>query len=250
MARTFIIDEMVGSRGLIRRDEFVKIITSALYSLGYGKAGALLEEESQIKLHPSSVTSFMQLVLEGKWDDSITILREFGLSPETKKCATFVILEQKYLEHLQSGNTKDALLTLRNEISPLCINTNRVHQLAACLVSHSQIIIPSTETIFVSSRQEILENLQKLLPAEVIVPERRLEQLVEQALDRQRESCVFHNILDSGLSLYIDHRCESHQIPSENIQVLQAHGGEVWYVQFSHNGKYLASAATDRMVYI
>uniref|UniRef100_A0A803MNP2 CTLH domain-containing protein n=1 Tax=Chenopodium quinoa TaxID=63459 RepID=A0A803MNP2_CHEQI len=96
MTRIFFIDEdayMVGSRGVIRR-------------------------VNSLKSSPMPCILSVMLVLEGKWDDSITILREIGVSPETKKCATFVILEQKFLEHLQSGNTKDALLTLKNEISP------------------------------------------------------------------------------------------------------------------------------------
>ena len=33
-------------------------------------------------------------------------------------------------------------------------------------------------------------------------------------------------------------------------QILEAHDDEVWFVQFSHNGKYLASASNDRSAII
>ncbi|GMH19781.1 hypothetical protein Nepgr_021622 [Nepenthes gracilis] len=242
--------EMIGTKGVIRKQEFIKIITRALYSLGYNKTGALLEEESGIPLHSSKVSLFMQQVLDGKWDESVATLHDIGLSDETVRSASFVILEQKFLELLQQEKTMAALNTLRNEISPLYRNVKRVHELAACIISHSQCIVSRHGTLSVSSRSQILEKLEKILPAAIIIPERRLENLVEQALDVQRESCVFHNSLDSELSLYSDHQCGRNQIPSKTLQILQAHNDEVWYLQFSHNGKYLASASKDQLAII
>ncbi|OEL38620.1 WD repeat-containing protein 26 [Dichanthelium oligosanthes] len=69
-----------------------------------------------------------------------------------------------------------------------------------------------------TSRLKLLEELQKVLPPTVMVPERRLENLVEQALIVQRDACYFHNSID-GLSLYIDHHCGKDQIPSRTLQV-------------------------------
>ncbi|GAB4825600.1 WD repeat-containing protein 26 [Ancistrocladus abbreviatus] len=243
-------EEMVGRRGVIRKQEFIKIITRALYSLGYDKTGALLEEESGIPLHSSIVSLFMQQVLDGKWDESVATLHEIGVSDESVKFASFVILEQKFLELLQKEKTMDALNTLRNEIAPLHINMKRIHELAACVICRSPCVVSSCGAPSVSSRSEILEKLQKVLPAAIIVPERRLEQLVEQALDVQRDSCVFHNTLDSELSLYTDHQCGRSHIPSQTLQILEAHKDEVWYLQFSHDGWYLASASKDQSAII
>ncbi|KAF9608313.1 hypothetical protein IFM89_008935 [Coptis chinensis] len=53
-------EEMVGSKQVIKKVEFVRIITKVLYSLGYEKSGALLEEEFGILLHSSVVSLFRQ----------------------------------------------------------------------------------------------------------------------------------------------------------------------------------------------
>ncbi|KAK6942341.1 WD40 repeat, partial [Dillenia turbinata] len=156
-----------------------------------------------------------------------------------------------------------------------------------------------------------------------MIPERRLEHLAEQALDVQRDSCVFHNSLDSEFSLYLEHQCSRNQIPSQTFQlqpetatptiliwlilrelnrldvegskltltttycasdyspnaadppaatkkviltlvhrlttttttsmirkILEAHKDEVWFLQFLHNGKYLASLSKDQTAII
>ncbi|XP_077220780.1 WD repeat-containing protein 26 homolog [Tasmannia lanceolata] len=246
--------EMVGSKGLIKRVEFVRIITKALYSLGYERSGALLEEESGIPLHSSMVTLFRTQVLDGNWDGSVATLQKIGLQDENVlKSASFLILEQKFFELLEKERVMDALKTLRSEIVPIGINKNRVHELSGCIVSPSQSALlgfTTQDNASANLRLKLLEKLQKLLPPTVMIPERRLEHLVEQALNVQREGCVFHNSLDSALSLYSDHQCGKDQIPSRTLQVLQAHLDEVWFLQFSNNGQYLASSSNDRSAII
>ncbi|KAL0648364.1 hypothetical protein Bca4012_046655 [Brassica carinata] len=238
-------DETIGSKGVIKKSEFVRIITRTLYSLGYGKAGAMLEEESGIPLHHSFVETFMEQVRDGKWDESIVTLHRIGLLDEKDvKAASFLLLEQKFLELLKFDKIAEALGTLRNEIEPLRINTKRVHELASSLILSG----PGKENV--SSRSKVLEELQSLLPASVIIPEKRLESLVESSLHIQRDTCVFHNTLDSDLSLYSDHQCGKHQIPSQTVQILESHTDEVWFLQYSHNGKYLASSSKDQTAII
>ncbi|CAN6866130.1 unnamed protein product [Brassica oleracea] len=238
-------DETIGSKGVIKKSEFVRIITRTLYSLGYGKAGAMLEEESGIPLHHSFVETFMEQVRDGKWDESIVTLHRIGLLDEKDvKAASFLLLEQKFLELLKFDKIAEALGTLRNEIEPLRINTKRVHELASSLILSG----PGKENV--SSRSKVLAELQSLLPASVIIPEKRLESLVESSLHIQRDACVFHNTLDSDLSLYSDHQCGKHQIPSQTVQILESHTDEVWFLQYSHNGKYLASSSKDQTAII
>ncbi|XP_077244579.1 WD repeat-containing protein 26 homolog [Tasmannia lanceolata] len=247
-------EEMLGSKGVIKRVEFVRIITKALYSLGFEKSGALLEEESGIPLHSSVVNLFRKQVLDGNWDESVATLQKIGLRDEKiLKSASFLILEQKFVELLEKERVMEALKTLRSEIAPLGINTKQVHELSGCIVSPLQrVLIGSTsQDIAISNlRLKLMEKLQKLLPPTVMIPEKRLEHLVEQALNVQREACFFHNSLDSALSLYSDHQCGRDQIPSRTLQVFQAHLDEVWFLQFSNNGKYLASSSNDRSAII
>ena len=216
-------EEVVGSKGVIKRVEFVRIIAKALYSLGYKKSGERLEEESGIPLHSSVVNLFMQQVLDGNWDESVATLKKIGLLDESiVKSASFLILEQKFLELLNAEKVMDALNTLRTEITPLCINGTRVRELSSRVVAPSQFVLVgshSQDTVRAKSRSKLLEELQKLLPPTVMIPERRLEHLVEQALLLQRDACPFHNSLDKEMSLYTDHQCGRDQIPSQTLQV-------------------------------
>ncbi|KAE8694367.1 Transducin family protein / WD-40 repeat family protein isoform 2 [Hibiscus syriacus] len=247
-------EEVVGSKGVIKKVEFVRIIAKALYSLGYIKSGAHLEEESGIPLYSSVVNEFMRQILEGNWDESVVTLRNIGLTDEkTIKSASFLILEHKFLELLDEEKVMDALKTLRTEIAPLSVNNSRVRELSSYIVSPSycsSVRSPKQDTLRARSRSKLLEELQKLLPPKVMIPEGRLEHLVEQALVLQRDACMFHNSLDKEMSLYSDHQCGRDQIPSQALQIFQAHTDEVWFLKFSHNGKYLASSSNDQSAII
>ncbi|KAK1281465.1 Protein SPA1-RELATED 3 [Acorus calamus] len=246
--------EFIGANGEIKKVEFVRIITKALYSLGYEKSGALLEQESGINLHPSEINLFRDQVLGGKWDESVATLTKIGIVDENAlKSASFLIFKQKFLELLGNKRVMDALNTLRHEITPICIDAKKLHELSSYVVCSSQngmFGFSCKEMVSQSGRLNLLEEVQKLLPPAVMVPERRLEHLVEQALNVQRKDCVFHNSLDGSLSLYSDHQCGKDQIPSQTLQILQDHSDEVWFLQFSSNGKYLASASNDKTAII
>ncbi|WOL03385.1 WD repeat-containing protein 26 [Canna indica] len=247
-------EDMVGSKGVIKRVEFVRIITKALYSLGYERSGAILEEESSIPLYSPVVNLFRKHVLDGNWDESLSALHKIGLVDENLlNSAAFLILEQKFFELLEMDRSVDALSTLRSEITPLGINEKRVRELASCLISPSRCVLLGFSNLGIdasNSRHKLLEALQRFLPPTVMIPERRLENLVEQALYLQKESCVFHNSLDSSLSLYSDHQCGKDQLPSFTTQVLGEHHDEVWFLQFSNLGKYLASSSNDKSAII
>ncbi|EHA8589909.1 putative WD repeat-containing protein 26 [Cocos nucifera] len=190
-------DDMVGPKGVIKRVEFVRIITKALYSLGYERSGAALEEESGIYLHSSAVNLFRQQVLDGNWDESVVTLHKIGLDDESIiKSVSFLILKQKFFELLDNDRVMDALRTLRSEITPLGIDKKQVHELSCCIVFPQQRMLLGFANLGIETsnpRLKLMEDLQKLLPPTIMIPERRLEHLVEQAANNL-QTCVMHDL--------------------------------------------------------
>lgn len=215
-------EDMVGSKGAIKKVEFIRLITKTLYSLGYERSGKFLEEESGIDLYSSTVSLFRRQVLDGNWNESVATLQKIGLSERILKSASFLIWEYKFLNHLEKDEVMEALKTLRIEIAPLKINRKRLHELCCCVMSSSRHSYFGFGNMDIDSEKlglKLLEELDKILPPAVMIPERRLENLVEQALCLQREACFLHNSLDKTLSLYTDHQCGKDQIPSKTLQV-------------------------------
>ena len=65
---------------------------------------------------------------------------------------------------------------------------------------------------------------QAVIPAEVMLPERRLEELVEQALLAQVDACRLHNPPGARPSLLRDYSCGTEQLPSCTTQASAAAG--------------------------
>ncbi|XP_024007457.1 WD repeat-containing protein 26 homolog [Eutrema salsugineum] len=235
--------ETIGSKGLLKKSEFIRIIIDALSSLGFGDIAASLEKRSGIFLHSPIVTNFLDLVKKGEWDKSIEALQGFELRDD--KPVKFFLLEQKFLALLNMGNARDALRTLREEIVPLDVYENRIPKLAI------KLIIPSGEDAeSVNSSSKVVQKLQKLFPPAVLFPEKKLEYLLEMILDLQRRHCNFHNIPDSDLTVCSGHRCDQRKIPTETVQILEGHTHDVLFLKFSHNGKLLASSSSDNSAII
>ena len=100
-------------------------------------------------------------------------------------------------------------------------------------------------------RVEFLEGLgvdgvvKEIVPAHVMLPENRLLGLLEQALQSQMENCLFHNSAHATPSLFTDYSVGMEQIPTEVVHELSDHTDEVWHVEFSNDGKSLASCSQD-----
>lgn len=82
-----------------------------------------------------------------------------------------------------------------------------------------------------------------------MLPQRRLAVLLEQAKSFQRQNCVFHNA-DAQLSLLADCRCDANSFPSLTTHTLTGHTDEIWRLEFSHNGEWLATAGRDKTAII
>lgn len=279
--------------------ELVRVMEQALYSLGYPEVAQKLEKSSGVNLHSERVQRLQEGCLSGQWEQVIALIDgerdhlfgaveedhdggEEATTEERVQKAKFLVLEQKYLERLSSGDVGTALACLREEITPLGINTGRLHELASLMRCRSwQDLVesrafgdqPSSSSDPVSeaaaalvangssarekprdakgavspqvSRQQLLRKLQEVIPSSVMLPENRLESLLGQAVAHQVSHCMYYNKTDTTFSLLSDYACGPEQIPSVTSQILDGHSDEVWHVQFSSSGRMLASASAD-----
>jgi len=83
----------------------------------------------------------------------------------------------------------------------------------------------------------------------LMIPQRRLGQLLDQAQEHQRIGCLFH-AGDVPISLLADCRCDPSTFPSVTTHVLTDHTDEVWRLAFSHNGEWLCTAGKDNTAII
>ncbi|CAN4093425.1 unnamed protein product [Withania somnifera] len=241
----------LGSKQLIKKHEFVRVIIQCLYSLGFRKSAVCLELESGIAYKSDEFETLESHIRDANWDACIESLnRLYGLTNETRASALFLVLKQWFLEHLYLGEDSLALETLQKKISCLQVEKDKVHRLAFGLVSLKELGLDKEDPDVINNfRKNLVTELEKVLPPPITLPERRLEYLVEMALWSQIDKCVFHNSVDA-ISLYEDHHCDGSQFPTKTTQILTNHTNEVWYVQFSNNGNYLASSSSDNTAII
>ena len=85
-----------------------------------------------------------------------------------------------------------------------------------------------------------------------MIPQRRFATLLEQARDFQQLQCLYHNApkTSRAFSLYTDHMCDKDAFPRVTTAILEVHTDEVWNLEWSHNGKYLATASKDKTAII
>ncbi|NXL30511.1 WDR26 protein, partial [Glaucidium brasilianum] len=258
-------------------EDVIRLIGQHLHGLGLNQTVDLLMQESGCRLEHPSATKFRNHVMEGEWDKAENDLNELKAlvhSPHAivvrgtlelfQSCIVglivrmkFLLLQQKYLEYLEDGKVLEALQVLRCELTPLKYNTERIHVLSGYLMcSHAEDLRAKAEWEGkgTASRSKLLDKLQTYLPPSVMLPPRRLQNLLRQAVELQRDRCLYHNTkLDSNLdsvSLLIDHVCSRKQFPCYTQQILTEHCNEVWFCKFSNDGTKLATGSKDTTVII
>ncbi|NXH11858.1 WDR26 protein, partial [Bucco capensis] len=265
-------------------EDVIRLIGQHLHGLGLNQTVDLLMQESGCRLEHPSATKFRNHVMEGEWDKAENDLNELkalvhsphaivvrgtlelflDLQPFSPDCCflscqrmKFLLLQQKYLEYLEDGKVLEALQVLRCELTPLKYNTERIHVLSGYLMcSHAEDLRAKAEWEGkgTASRSKLLDKLQTYLPPSVMLPPRRLQNLLRQAVELQRDRCLYHNTkLDSNLdsvSLLIDHVCSRKQFPCYTQQILTEHCNEVWFCKFSNDGTKLATGSKDTTVII
>ncbi|XP_063625613.1 WD repeat-containing protein 26 [Cydia splendana] len=245
--------------------EIVRLIGQHLLSIGLERSAALVMEESGLHLEHPAAATFRAHVLAGDWGKADHELRALHallqgeqLDPHSLAEMKFVVLEQKYLEHLEAGRALDALHVLRNELTPLGHDTARVHRLSALMMCadpaelHQRARWPGAGA---DSRARVLQRVQAVLPPALMMPPHRLRALLAQAAQAQVSRCRFHAAPRPPpdcipFSLLQDHHCSPDTFPIHPLQVLNEHCDEVWYCKWSPDGSKLASGSKDNTVMI
>jgi len=253
--------------------EVVRLIGQHLCDVGLRTSADVLMKEAGCRLDQPTAATFRHCVMKGDWTGAVNVLEDLAEHLEEGTAnqveMKFQLLEQKYLELLQAGNTIEALKVLQLELTPLRHNTVRTHQLSSylmlprppvlsprqssssnCFASSSSIADPAVPV----SRAEVMERLQAYLPPTVMLPPRRLVTLLDQATRQQRDHCTYHNRRpeeEGPPDTYaMDHHCSKEMFPSDCMQILAEHCDEVWFCKWSPNGKYLATGSKDYSVII
>jgi len=239
----------LGKRNWIDQTEYLRLIVQSLNDLGFHHIATQLEADAQIKHEEQNVVELRKAVLCGDWDRALELLDSIPLEEEfTRKRAQFLLVEEKFLEAVEKREWKTALRYLRGELAPLNVNVTRLHLLASCLLCPTGDDLkkvaewdgPTEE-----ARNKVLLSLQDIVPPHVMLPHSRLVCLIEQALQSQMDNCAYHNTAHASPSLFVDYSVGMEQIPTEVIHELCDHTDEVWHVQFSNDGKSLASCSLD-----
>ncbi|WWC87896.1 uncharacterized protein L201_002795 [Kwoniella dendrophila CBS 6074] len=269
-----------GKRMPVEREEAVRLMLQGLRDIGYHQAADVLEVESGFQLSTTHAQDFQSAILGGRWSEAFALLPELGIpippaqeaessgssiaSGKTKATtlgkgtsslsdqASFLIAQQKYLEYLEIGQQKKALGVLRGELARVAKDQDVLHTLSGfmmCLDKADLYERAMWDGAQGASRRQLLEHLQAFISPQIMVPSRRLATLFDQARRHQQLSCLYHEEPDT-ISLYNDHRCESGQFPSVTTHVLADHTDEVWRIEWSPDGLFLASAGKDKTVVI
>ncbi|KAI2696961.1 hypothetical protein CBS147332_8924 [Penicillium roqueforti] len=253
------------------REEVTRILIQSLYELGYNESASLLSSESGYELETSGVATFRNAVLGGRWPEAERILiqsfRNAGSQQVDRKSSQeetlvlaeeadknemlFYLRQQKFLEMLEARDLAAALNVLRQELTPLNFDVERLHALSSLLMCSTEVLHTQTgwDGSVTSSRERLLGELSKSISPSVMIPQHRLAILLDHVKRTQINNCFYHNTAEPP-SLYSDHMCDRNDFPLDVIVDLTQHSDEVWYCEFSHDGSKLVTAGKDHNVLI
>lgn len=238
--------------------------------MGYNGAAASLGHESGFELESPSVAAFRIAILEGQWSEAENLLlgsrhSQDGVDGyESNENSALVLAEgadrgqmlfwmrqQKFLELLEQRELSLALMVLRQELTPLNHDVHQLHLLTSLLMCPKEDLRAQAhwEGTIEESRRELLHELTRSISPSVMIRDHRLAELLDQVKRGQINNCLYHNT-SLAPSLYSDHMCERADFPLRTLLELDHHTQEVWYLQFSHDGRWLATASQDESVII
>jgi len=130
------------------REEVTRLLIQSLADMGYREAAEIVSRDSGFQLESYTVAAFRKAVLEGSWVRAEELLAGAGhaggptqgqdgllLAPSAdRNVMRFWIRQQKFLELLERQETARALIVLRNELTPLCQEHQKLQFLSSLLM--------------------------------------------------------------------------------------------------------------------
>lgn len=233
--------------------EVTRLIIQTLHELGYSKAAKELESESHCSTEAPQVNAFKKAILGGDWANAEAALESIELqAPDDLVNMLFDIRRQQYLELLEDGNVDEALDLLRNKLPLLAARAPDRHNLAQLLMCKPNELNELAQWTGKSgwSRYDLLQTLQERMSPSIMIPPHRLGTLLQQAKDWQIYNSNYWLKGETSFSLYRDLVDDRSKMPIATSHVLQEHTNEVWYVDWSPDGRYLGSSSLDRRIII
>ena len=248
--------------------EVTRLIIQALGDMGYHQAMDVLSKESGVQVESEIVSDFKAAVLGGDWPAAETCMLQLDLTDprhqnvstplvnldeqranNTRQRVLFLIREQKFLELLERKQSGLALSILRSELEPLKHDTERLHFLSSLIMSSSVEdlrIRASWSGAQGGSRAALLRTLSTHVSPNSMIPEAKLQKLLDGARASQVDDCLYHvSSKPVSLLLAADHQCPRSSFPMHTLVKLIDHRDEVWHVQYSPSGGVLATSSSD-----
>lgn len=247
---------LLGGRTAVKRSELSRVLMAGLSRLGYPRAAEALERESGHTAEtPAWRSAEASAMHSSDLDPAIDVAFHASDSPSSALAAQLPLVREEFLQKLVSSPSLDrsaAVHILRHRMrmckQQLNLAPVALEHLASLLMCSSPEDVASRANWngpSQDSRRAALAEARRNLPPSSVLPESRLEELMLQALEYQKELADDFNDEPDDFPLLHNIRGSHNSLPLRTYASSTQHTNEVWQVAFSPSGTMLASASKD-----
>ncbi|SPQ94005.1 unnamed protein product (mitochondrion) [Plasmodiophora brassicae] len=226
--------------------EWTRILLQSVRDLGFSTTYEVLVEESGVTMEHALATQVRQDAEYGQWDRVLDCLSVACRDSHNLDEARRVVLKQKFFELCERNHFTEAVECLRQSPSELA-GLSRFLMFPDPARIRAEAGLSGDVNM---CRSQTISTLEALLDPGLFLKPDRLLSIIDDAMQYQIGQCLFHNERTTTAYILKRHQCSCDNIPSYCAEVVEGHTDEVWFVQFSHDGKRLATASRDSTVRI